>query len=351
MKTRTWRRTATASLATLALAGLAACGSGGGDAAGDGDGSHGSATTVRLVQGTESLLYSPIYIARKEGYFSDEGLDVQVTAAGGGSVAFASVLGGSGDIASAAFENNVQAAVKGQPLVAFAGLMDRYSNELVMRKDVADRLGLTAKSSVSDKIKALRGLKVGITSAGSATDDTLRYLLEREGLAPDRDVEIVPLKEGSVALAAIQHNRVQALLFPSPAPQQAIDEGTAVSLVNLADGSVPGLRNYLFIVLLATADFLQQHADVARKVARAIGRAESLVRSDPERAERDVHSFFPTLPDSAFKLAFEANVPAFPKTPAMSQASMKSVVRFVGDEAANLDLDEIATNRFVSAGG
>jgi NitT/TauT family transport system substrate-binding protein len=307
-----------------------------------------NAEKVRLIQGTDSLLYAPIYIAREQGYFAKQGLDVQVTSSTGGSAAFAAVLGGSGDVASAAFENNVQSAQAGHPLVAFAALMNRYSNELVMQKSTAQKLGVSASSPMDQKIKALKGLKIGITSAGSATDDTLRFMLKRVGLDPDRDVQITPLKQDSVALAAFEHGQVQAMLYPSPAPQEAIAKGSAVSLLNLADGTVPGLDHYLFITLLASDKWINGHQDAAKKLAAAIGQAETLIKEHPDQASASLRKYFPSLSGQAFSLAFKANLPAYATDPGITDPEQQAVLKFLGVQG-KVDLTTVSTNQY--AGG
>jgi AbrB family looped-hinge helix DNA binding protein len=50
--------------------------------------------TVRIVQAVQSLLYLPLYVAHDAGFFDDEGLDVEITTAGGGPEAWSAVESG-----------------------------------------------------------------------------------------------------------------------------------------------------------------------------------------------------------------------------------------------------------------
>ena len=310
-----------------------------------------AATAVTVLQGTESLLYAPIYIARAKNYFTDEGIAVDVVIAGGGSQALAALIGGSGQVAAAAFSNNVEAALKGRPMVAFAALMDQYANDLVIRKDVAAKKGVGPKTPLMAKIKALSGLKIGITAAGSATDDTVRWLVRQAGLDPDRDIEIVPLKEESTALGAIKQGAIDAMLFPSPAPDRAIADGTAISLVNFARGEVPALRGYLFITLMATRAWLDANAPVATGMTRAIARAETMLQRDPAQAKATLRPFFSGMDDATFDLSFQANLPAYAPTPEITQGGFKAVLDFMGKPGSppvSLPFDQVATNKYVS---
>lgn len=53
--------------------------------------------TVRIVEAFHSLLYLPLYIAHDVGFFEDEGLTVEITAAGGGTEAWSAVESGLAD--------------------------------------------------------------------------------------------------------------------------------------------------------------------------------------------------------------------------------------------------------------
>jgi AbrB family looped-hinge helix DNA binding protein len=57
-------------------------------AAGKPPGGSGSRHTVRIAQAFQSLLYLPLYVAHDAGFFADEGLDVEITTAGGGPEAY-----------------------------------------------------------------------------------------------------------------------------------------------------------------------------------------------------------------------------------------------------------------------
>jgi NitT/TauT family transport system substrate-binding protein len=305
--------------------------------------------TAVLLQGTESLLYGPIYVARAKSYFAQEGLDLQVTLVSGGGQALAGLIGGSAQMAVAAFSVNVEAAVKGHPLLAFAAVQDESAQHLVIRKDVALKKGIGPRTSLTDRIKALRGTRIGITSPGSATDDLVRWLLVHYGkMDPDRDVEIVALHDEGTALAAIHQGAIDAMMFASPAPDRAIADGTAISLVDLARGQVPELRGF-FIAVMATREYLAANAPVALAFTRGLARAERLIQTDPAAAKEAIRPYFASLDAATFDLAFAGNLPAYAKTPAITRSGVAAVVNFMtkpGEPAPNVPFDAVATNRF-----
>ena len=308
--------------------------------------------TATLLQGTESLLYGPIYVARGKNYFAQEGLDLQVTLVSGGGQTLAGLIGGSAQFAVAAFSVNVEAAIKGHPLVAFATVQDQSAQHLVMRKDVAQKKGIGPHSSLTARVDALRGLRIGVTSPGSATDEMVRWLLVHYGhMDPERDVDIVALHDEGTALAAIRQGSIDAMMFASPAPERAIADGTAVPLIDLARGQVPELRGF-FIAVMATKDYLAANPRVAVAFTRALARAEHLIQTDKAAAKDAVRPFFPNLDATTFDLAFEGNLPAYARTPAVTRTGVAAVLNFMsapGQPPLNIPFDTVATNRFADA--
>jgi NitT/TauT family transport system substrate-binding protein len=118
-----------------------------------------------------------VLIADKKGFFKDAGLDVEIVNAGSGSKAAAAVIGGSDRVGASDLGDMLGAAEKGQDVKIFAALVSRPTVAAVLRKSVADRLGITDQTPVDQRVKALKGLKMSISTPGSGTDVMLRYLL------------------------------------------------------------------------------------------------------------------------------------------------------------------------------
>lgn len=66
------------------------------------------------VGGKPLFYYLPLTIAEKLGYFKDEGLDVTITDFPGGAKALQSLMGGSADLVSGAYEHTINMQAKKQ---------------------------------------------------------------------------------------------------------------------------------------------------------------------------------------------------------------------------------------------
>lgn len=152
----------------------------------------------------------PLYMARDLGLFEKYGLDAEIVHIRGAGINIAALMAGEVQVAVAAGGVAVAAAARGAPIVIVA------------------TAGPTKYELVSASIGSLRELKgkiIGVAGYTGGDYFVLRRLLPKLGLAPDRDVSLIPLGSTSSydrlnmmlagrvhAVAAIQANveRVRA---------------------------------------------------------------------------------------------------------------------------------------------
>ena len=140
---------------------------------------------------------------------------------------------------------------RGEPVLTFANLFQNDPINLVVRKEVAAQRGLSAGMPLAERLKALRGLKVGV-APGPPT--WLRVLFESVGLDADSDIEMV-LIHGDEQNSAFGEGRVDALYAHTPYLERALVEQGAVMLVNQSAGEVPSLTGRQIHTLVTTQDF------------------------------------------------------------------------------------------------
>lgn len=116
---------------------------------------------VAIIPATDM---APLWVAQKQGYFAEEGIEVELVTKGGGGDVMTSLLGGDVDFAFASYPLVVQAQEKGRgqknlKIVAEAAAATPDNNAVVARKDSPLR-------SATD----LQGKRIGVTSTGSIVD-------------------------------------------------------------------------------------------------------------------------------------------------------------------------------------
>ena len=174
-----------------------------------------AADHVVIAQSNESLIWAPLYIARKLGYFQDEGIDIDVVVVKSGPAAVTAVNAGSAQMALGFPATPIEAVGKGFKLKIIAELSNQFIAELMLRKDVADKLRVTAMvhRSPAGHEGGIRGLTIATDGTGRRPND---YLLERiirdAGLKPDVDVTITPIGGGPTILAAFDQHRIDGFV-------------------------------------------------------------------------------------------------------------------------------------------
>lgn len=94
--------------------------------------------TVRLSEVTHSVFYAPQYVALEQGFFTDEGLNIELTNGGGADKVMTAVLTGQADIGLAGPEACIYVYNQGKDdhPVVFGQLTKRDGSFLVGREDV-----------------------------------------------------------------------------------------------------------------------------------------------------------------------------------------------------------------------
>lgn len=162
---------------------------------------------VTIAVGGQSVLYHlPLALADRLGYFSSEGLEVEVADFAGGAMALQAVMRGAADVGSGAYEYTIRQQVRGQFLRAMA--VHGRAPQLAMG---VSRRALPNYQSLDD----LAGRRIGVSALGSSTHLMASHLLMRAGLR-ERDVSFLGVGSGAPAVAALRTGQVQALCHADP---------------------------------------------------------------------------------------------------------------------------------------
>ena len=103
-----------------------------------------------------SLTFSSTFLAEELRLWEKEGLRVRISIVPGVGATNA-VLSGSVDFGLGGGATLVRAVARGQQLFAIAQLMDRMTQEAVLRKDLGEKAGITPTTPIAKRAQALRG--------------------------------------------------------------------------------------------------------------------------------------------------------------------------------------------------
>src|SRR5207247_5093596 len=133
-------------------------------------------------------------------------------------------------------DNGIVAQKEGKKLLMVMRGLHRLSINWAMHKDVAKTKGVSESMLLADKIKAIKGLTVGVTNPGALTAHLAAFVIRKAGYNPQQDVQIIPIGAGPTWLAALENRKVDVALTAPPVPETAISRGFAIMFINNAKG-------------------------------------------------------------------------------------------------------------------
>jgi ABC-type nitrate/sulfonate/bicarbonate transport system substrate-binding protein len=218
------------------------------------------------------ICMSPLFFAHAEGYFKDEGLNVQLKFMPNPGDAIASLVSGSMDIIHNPFTNAFVAASEGAPIRIIAG-SGAGGLFLIAQKESGVR-------SMADLAAAKgKGLKIG-TQRLNTFELTLyrNLLLHKLGYG---DYEIVWFGDVLSMAAAFEAKAVDLVTHVEPFATRLVDQAGGIPIASSLDVWGPHGPD---CVTNTTVRFLERYPDAVTRYLKAILRADAAIKADMPRA-------------------------------------------------------------------
>lgn len=312
-------------------------------------------TSLRKVTVTQTaadaLGFAPIYIARHNRYFEEEGFDVNILVTGGGGPDVAALVSGQAQFTAAGPPNQLALFQQGQRTLSVISFFDLLTANIVINKQIYDSNNLGARP-VEERIKALKGLRISVSRLGSLTDMVARSYVRRAGLDPDKDAKIIATTTGMPQIAALQFNQVDAASITTPSAEAVVARGAAAMLVNNTKGEDPLFAPpFTGQSILVRPDWATQNPELVKAFVRAMLKAN---RWASEHSAEDGAKIMKTFrPDADLNLLTEQYAlikHGFPPTGCLTQKGIESVVKLFeisGQLTQTIRWTDIATNEYL----
>ncbi|MDA3898178.1 MAG: NrtA/SsuA/CpmA family ABC transporter substrate-binding protein [Desulfobacteraceae bacterium] len=216
---------------------------------------------------SKSFLSIPVYIAKEQGYFFEQGLDVALTGYGSGKLATKGLFAGEVDISTVADMPVVFNSFKRQDFCIFSTFADSYSFiKIIGHKDSGIKTGLD-----------LKGKKIGV-NIGTSSHFFLGMFLIYNRLSIS-DVELVNIKVVDMP-AALKNNEVDAVSVWLPYSQEThrLLQDNAIEL--------PSSEIYRATFNFAAhKSFAKDHPEILKKLLRAIDRSAEFIKNNKEKSQ------------------------------------------------------------------
>lgn len=280
---------------------------------------------------TETLFMAPVYIAEAAGYMAEEGIDLELTEVDSGALAIAALISGGVQFVDADPFQAVQLLKQGKSIQFIYNLTKRVTLDMVVSKEMIKAKNLSRSMPIAQRFAALKGMKLGITKPGAATDVYMRYYLKRVGIDPERDVQIVTAGGGSALLAGMKTKQIDAFHLSAPTPYLAEREGFGEVIIKASAGDVPELDNFLYTGVAVSKEYAEKNPDVIKRWTKAVKRASVLMRKDEAAALNHLKKYFPRMDPAVMALAMKEIMPALSENGTMNEQMMQKHLDFLKD--------------------
>jgi NitT/TauT family transport system substrate-binding protein len=309
-----------------------------------------AAEKIKITLPAAAVTFASLYHAKTAGYFEAEGLDVEiVTVAGGGSLQ--ALIAKDAQFCVTPGTYQMQAVEKGQSLLATATILNRNAINVVMHKDVAREKGITEKSPLTDKVKALKGLKLSGTAVGSFSYQVMLYYLLKAGIDPQKDVQLIGIGAGPPMVLALEQRKIDAFATGTPVPDAAVARGFGLMIVDNAAGEDPDFAEFMMNSVIVHPDYLRQSPETVRKVVRSLIKANAWILDHPaEQAVASMKPFLGSLDDKVILNGLQKVRGGIPRDGRITERAVALTEDFllkIRALKARIPYDKLVTNDFL----
>lgn len=251
------------------------------------DGTSMTLQKVVLNEVAHSIFYAPMYVAIEEGYFAEEGIDLELVTGFGADKVMTALISGEAQIGFMGSESSIYAYNEGANdyAINFAQLTQRAGNFLVAREEMDDF-----------QWEDLKGTDVLGGRKGGMPQMVFEYILKQNGIDPAKDVNINQnIDFGSTAAAFSEGQGDYTVEFePHATTLEAEGKGYVVASLGEDSGYVP------YTAFSAKKSYIEANPDIIQGFTNALQKGMDFVQVHtpkeiaeviaPQFAETDVET-------------------------------------------------------------
>ena len=296
-------------------------------------------TTIQLNEVTRSVFYAPQYVAISNGFFEDEGLELEITTGQGADKVMTAILAGQSDIGLCGPEAAIYVYNEGKEdyIEVFAQLTQKDGSFLVSKN-----------STDNFKWTDLVGKTVIPGRKGGVPYMTLEYVLKQNGINPQTDLVLDDsIKFDLMAGAFTGGDAEYVTLFePTASMTQDAGKGYIVASVGEAAGEVP------YTAYCAKKSYIADNDEIIEGFTRAIYEGEQWVKEHTAREVAEViQEFFPDTTVESLETSVQKykDIDAWKENPILKEEAFDKL-QLIMTEAGELEqkapYDKIINNTF-----
>lgn len=283
-------------------------------------------TDVTLMY-TATAPFVAAFVAKDQGFFEKNGVNVTMQLGQNGSVVLAGVVSGSAQVGIPTPTVVFQAVENGLDLRMFAATN-------IFPDDTISGLVAGVDSGI-EKASDLNGRKIGVPGIGGLLDVVMRKWVDENG-GDSSKINIVEVILPQTA-DVIRSGQVDGVASVDPFASRAIDSGVAKLVGKYTDVITPGSTAGVFVT---TADWAKENADAVTAMQVALDEAAAFIGAHPDEARAAI-AHYTTLPPPVVAGIALPNLETLHLEPKRSFAFWEELALQQGLISKPLDLDTL----------
>lgn len=245
-------------VAVLMICALALCGCGKKEAS--------DLTKVTLNEVAHSIFYAPQYVAIENGYFAEEGIELELVTGFGADKVMTALVANEAQIGFMGSESSVYVYLEGSKdyAVNFAQLTQRAGNFLVSREPISDF-----------KWEDIKGKTVLAGRAGGMPQMVFEYVLKKNNIDPNKELTMVQNIDFGLTAGAFSGNSGELTVEfePHATLLEQQGDGYVVASLGVDSGYVP------YTAYCAKNSYVKENPEVIQGFTNAIQKGLEYVNS------------------------------------------------------------------------
>jgi NitT/TauT family transport system substrate-binding protein len=151
-------------------------------------------------------------------------------------------------------------------------------------------------------LEDLKGKVLGVTRYGTVNDWTMRLLLNKLGVNPERDVRLIQVGDSApaVATALIAGKTFDGALLQPPFYNKAVESGMRV-FANMEEMDIPFQQTGLN----TTQSYIAKNPDIVRRVVKSVIEGVHLIHTNPGLAKRAISRYMQIKDEKALEDSYQ----------------------------------------------
>lgn len=237
-------------------------------------------TEINLAEVTRSVFYTPQYVAIENGFFAEEGIEVDLQTTWGGDTTMTALLSDNADIALVGSETSiyVYAQDASDPVINFAQLTQTDGTFLVAKSEKTDfKWEDLAESIFLGQRKGGMPQMVG------------EFVIKNHGIDPHEDLELIQNIDFANIPGAFASGDAEYVQLFEPTASMFEQEGIGHVIASFGEES--GLLPYT--VFMTKESFINENEEIVKSFTKAIYKAQQWVEeATPEEIAKVVQPYF-----------------------------------------------------------